>query len=68
MRKRGHSQTSDIDSDDEEEITDIIESLALENHEPTEDDNSEEFKEVEYPWCIICNEDAALRCLQCDGD
>lgn len=25
-------------------------------------------QEDELPWCTICNEDARLRCLGCDGD
>jgi len=52
-------------SSDEDEIADVIASLKLEDHDPGKE---EEFKPVEYPWCIICNDDAVLRCVQCEGD
>ena len=51
-------------SSDEDAVADAIASLKLEDHDPDQD----EFKEVEYPWCIICNDDATLRCVQCEGD
>ena len=57
-------QKEEEDCDDEEAINQLIASLKCEDHDPEE----EEFKAEEYPWCIICNDDAALRCLQCDGD
>lgn len=28
---------------------------------------SKENIEEELPWCIICNEDASVRCRDCDG-
>ena len=70
--KRQHLKTNqepDSDSNDDEKeeiITQVIESLKLEDHDPVDDED--EFKQEEYPWCIICNEDATLRCKQCDGD
>jgi len=33
-----------------------------------EDDSSKVKEDDELPWCELCNEDAQLRCLGCDGD
>ena len=55
-----------ITVEDEDDVAHVIASLKLEDHDP--DDEAQEFKEEEYPWCIICNEDATLRCISCEGD
>ena len=61
------SESSDDEEAKEEVLTQVIESLRLEDHDPDEEEEKE-FKMEEYPWCIICNEDANLRCRECDGD
>ena len=69
MRREKGSEHDEGNSDDEEAdevLAQVIEGLKLEDHEPNEDE--EEFKEEEYPWCIICNEDAVLICRECDGE
>ena len=63
MRKSNEEQ-SDDDDEAEQVMAQVIEGLRLENHDPEE----EEFKEAEYPWCIICNEDAVLICRECDDE
>ena len=61
--------TESSSDEDEDDIARVIASLKLEDHNPGEEkDEEDEFKEVEYPWCIICSEDATLRCVSCDGD
>ena len=67
-RQNGQDEHKAEESPDEDEIADVIESLKLADHTPGDDDEEKEFVPEEYPWCIICNEDASLRCSQCDGD
>ena len=67
-RQNGQDEQKAEESPDEDEIADVIESLKLADHTPGDDDEEKEFVPEEYPWCIICNEDASLRCTQCDGD
>ena len=68
MKNKRKSSKEEDSSQDEDAINEVIESLKLEDHDPSKDDEEEEFKEEEYPWCIICNDDASLRCKECDGD
>ena len=64
-KKEVKEVTESSSDEDEDDVAHVIASLKLEDHDP---DEAEEFKEVEYPWCIICNEDATLRCISCEGD
>ena len=64
-KKEVKKVTESSSDEDEDDVAHVIASLKLEDHDP---DEAEEFKEVEYPWCIICNEDATLRCISCEGD
>jgi hypothetical protein len=69
-KEASNSSSSDDDEDEAEMVVaQVIDSLTLEEHTPgAPDEDSDEFKIKEFPWCIICNEDATLRCLECDGD
>jgi hypothetical protein len=55
-------------SDEEVEATiqKAVDEAALE--EKLGDDSEDNEKEEELPWCIICNEDATVMCLDCDND
>ncbi|KFM60159.1 Zinc finger FYVE domain-containing protein 19, partial [Stegodyphus mimosarum] len=72
-----HSKETEHESDEEQEANKLVEKLMASNiddeelesfngqeTEKTEEDSIEE----EFPWCIICTEDAKMRCFGCDGD
>lgn len=48
-----------------------MEEVALDDIAPikltTEDDDLDRTS-PELPWCVLCNEDAKYRCLDCSGD
>lgn len=44
------------------------ESNIVSNDQFQQDDGKKVPAEDELPWCNICNEDAAVRCQQCDGE
>lgn len=77
--KLGETHTMEVDS--EEETEKIVEKLLSEAKLPEipgDGDDEDEVipisDEVEdtdddiLTWCVICNEDARLKCLDCDGD
>ncbi len=74
--KEGDRALENESSEDEEEAEKVIEqvmdSLKLEDHaledELSCDRKQDVVQEQEYPWCMICNEDATLRCQECDGE
>merc|ERR1712071_642011 len=55
--------------DEEQQASKIIEKAMAESQLELDDDFSTDLKmEDELPWCELCNEDAQLRCIECDGD
>jgi len=63
------NQSISDDSDEEQQASKIIEKAMAENQLELDDDFSTDLKmEDELPWCELCNEDAQLRCIECDGD
>ena len=70
--KNDHSDDEDADST-ENVISRIMEEVRLEDRlSPLEPgvvgDRSQEGEPEELPWCVICNEDAKMRCRDCEGD
>ena len=53
-----------IHRDDDTSVVEMANKMRKEYEKKVEDDGESE----ELPWCAICNEDARLRCLDCDGD
>lgn len=61
--------TEEAESSDEEvekTIQKALDEVALE--EKLEEDSEDSEMEEELPWCIICNENATVRCIDCDND
>lgn len=66
-----HEEDEPVDEEEvERTVGKVLEEVALE--EKLDDDELEvsenEEKEEELPWCIICNETATIRCIDCDND
>lgn len=59
-----------LDSEDEDkQVRAIIDrALAETAMDLSEDEEVDVAKDDELPWCELCNEDAQLRCVDCDGD
>lgn len=68
----------DNEAEEEEEANKLVEKLLAADVEAEEldslnddtEDNSKSDKETteEFPWCVICTEDAKIRCFGCDSD
>ena len=58
------------DSDDEEDQAAAIVKRVLAEQKLDLDNDDGGVKDAgeELPWCELCNEDAQLRCISCDGD
>merc|ERR1711973_436235 len=69
-REATENESISDDSDEDQQATKIIEKALAENRLAELDDGfSTDLKmEDELPWCELCNEDAQLRCVECDGD
>ena len=78
LRLTKEKKPEDDDSADSDEANSIVKRImdearleSLENDAElglNEDDSSKVKEDDELPWCELCNEDAQLRCLGCDGD
>jgi len=68
-KKATEKESISDDSDEEQQASKIVEKALAENRLELDDDFSTDLKmEDELPWCELCNEDAQLRCTECDGD
>ncbi|PRD23834.1 UNVERIFIED_CONTAM: Abscission/NoCut checkpoint regulator [Trichonephila clavipes] len=47
---------------------DIEEMDSLNDIDSESNKGSKENAEEEFPWCVICTDDAKIRCFGCDGD
>ncbi|KAK4010191.1 abscission/NoCut checkpoint regulator [Daphnia magna] len=67
------SNEAEDSGDEDKEAAMVIERVLEEERLELEDegisaDDDRATGEDELPWCDLCNEDAQLRCLGCDGD
>ncbi|XP_069682704.1 abscission/NoCut checkpoint regulator isoform X6 [Periplaneta americana] len=67
--KQGEEREESSDEEVQETIQKVLDKIALEEEENkiALEDNTED-QEEELPWCIICNENATVRCIDCDND
>lgn len=67
-KKTGPEDPDKSSSEDDDEAADqvierVLGELTPEDHTPISEEVS-----TEYPWCIICSEDATVRCGECDNE
>lgn len=78
LRRLQQTETSDHGSDCRgqesdhspgSEVANIVRKAIAESQLPqVTSEGQESDEEMEYPWCVICNEDAKVCCLDCDSD
>ncbi|XP_046401672.1 abscission/NoCut checkpoint regulator [Ischnura elegans] len=43
-----------------------LEKLNVSGDEELEENEDEDLESKKFPWCVICNEDATVKCLECE--
>ena len=68
MSQRNSDEVLDSEDEDKQVRSIIDRALAETAMDLSENDDGDVAKDEELPWCELCNEDAQLRCVDCEGD
>ena len=66
-RKQMKEEEEEEMEEDDRKVREIVDLALMQNVSDSDSEMSTEAKE-ELPWCHLCNDDAQLRCTDCDGD